>query len=87
MDNSLEELFRIFSSGKITLVESEKNFTNDGKNPENLNTFFSNTVKKMKILEFEDFNPFAEKLSHPTLKAIFKYRKHRSMITINVTNK
>ena len=62
VDNSLGELLRIFSSEKITLVESEKFFTEDGKNPENLNTFFSNTVKKMKILEFEDFNPFAEKL-------------------------
>ena len=32
-------------------------------------------------------NPFAEKLSHPILKAIFKYSKHRSFIVIsNITN-
>ena len=62
-------------------------FIKDGKNAEDLNTFFSNAVKHLKIQEREEVSPLVEKLSHPILEAIFKYSKHRSIIAINnVTN-
>ena len=44
------------------LVESDKIFTKDAKNPGNVNTFFLNTVK----------NPLLKK-SHAMSKPIFKY--------------
>ena len=81
MDNCLGKLLRFFSditksSEKIPLVESDKIFTKDAKNGENLNTFCLNTVKNLKIPDCEEVIPFAEKLSHPILKAIFNYNKH-----------
>ena len=70
----------------MKLVENDKVLTKDAKNAQDLNTFFLNTVKNLKIPECEEVNPFAEKLSQTILKAIFKYNKHRSIIAINVTN-
>ena len=71
----------------ITLVESYEICIKVAKNAENLDTFLLNTVKNLKISECEEVNPFAEKLSRPVLKAIFKYSKHRSIIALNnVTN-
>ena len=67
-------------------IENEKVLTKDAKNAQDLNTFFLNAAKNLKIPECEEANPFAEKLSHTILKPIFKYNKHRSIIAINVTN-
>ena len=64
------------SSEKIAFVEADKRFTQDAKNGKLLNTFFSNLVKNLNI-------PFAEKVSHSVLKAIFKYRKNSNLISIN----
>ena len=62
-------------------------FIKDAKIAADLNIFFLNAVKKLKILEYAKNNPFTEKLSHPILKAISKYVKHQSIVTINdVTN-
>ena len=69
----------------MTPAENDKVFAKDAKNTQDLNTFFLHTVKNLKSPECEEVNPFAEKLSHPSLKAIFKYNKQRSIITINVT--
>ena len=55
------------SSEKITLVEDETVTTQDEKNAELLNIFFSNAVKNLKIPKFSNINPLAEKLSDPTL--------------------
>ena len=44
--------------------------------------FFSNAVKNLKITEFSDTNPLAERLSNPTLNAILKYKNHPSIIPI-----
>ena len=49
----------------------------------------SNLVKNLKIPEYEEVNPFVEKISHLVLKAIFKYitLKYPSIITItHLTN-
>ena len=40
------------SSEKITLVEGEEIINEDGESTEILNTFFSNTVKKINIPEY-----------------------------------
>ena len=42
-------------------MEGAKIFTQDAKNVEILSTFFSDPVNNIKIPEFEEVNPFAEK--------------------------
>ena len=55
-------------------MEDDKNFTQEAKNAEILNTFFFKPVKNLKIPEFEEANPFVKK--HVILKTIFKYSKY-----------
>ena len=69
-----------------TLVEDETVTTQDEKNEELLNLFFSSAVKDLKITEFSDTNPLAERLSHPVLKAILKYKNHPSIVAIRNAN-
>ena len=58
----------------------------DEKNAEILNLFFSNAVKNLKILEFSDTNPLAERLSDSRLKAVLKYKNHPSIVAIRNGN-
>ena len=74
------------SNEKITLVEDETVTTQDEQNAELLNLFFSSAVKNLKISEFSDTNPIAERLSDPTLKAILKYENHLSIVAIRNAN-
>ena len=60
------------SSEKNSLVESNKAFTKD-----------VNAVTNLKFAESDEVNPFTEKLSHPILKANFKWSKHWMIIAIN----
>ena len=56
-------------------MEDEAVTTQDEQNAELLNIFFfSNAVKNLKITEFSDTNPLAERISNPTLNAILKYK-------------
>ena len=48
---------------------------------------FSSAVKNLKISEFSDTNPLAERLSDATLKAILKYKNHPSIVAIRNANK
>ena len=74
------------SNGKITLVEDERVTTQDEQNAELLNIFFSNAVKFLKISRLSNTNPLAERLSDPTLKAILKYKNHRSIVATRNVN-
>ena len=69
-----------------TLVEDETVTTQDEKNAELLNLFFSSAVKDLKITEFSDTNTLAERLSDPVLKAILKYKNHPSIVAIRNAN-
>ena len=71
------------SSEKITPVEGDKIFTQDDEIVEVLYTFFTNAIKNLKILEYEEVKAFPEKMSHPILKAIFKYSKRPNITAIN----
>ena len=77
---------KTISNEKITLVEDETVTTQDEQNAELLNLFFSSAVKNLKISEFSDTNPIAERLSDPTLKAILKYENHLSIVAIRNAN-
>ena len=74
------------SNEKITLVEDETVTTQDEKNAELLNLFFSSAVKNLKIPQFSDTNPLAERLSDPVLKAILKYNNDPSIAAIRNAN-
>ena len=54
-------------------------------NAEILITFFSHPIKNLKIPDSKEVKPFAEKISHLILKAIFKCitRKYQIRIAIN----
>ena len=72
-----------FMNEKITLMEDETVTTQQEKNAELLNIFFSIAVKNLKIPQFSDTSPLAERLSDPALKAIVKYKKHYSHFHFN----
>ena len=67
-------------------MEDETVTTQDEKNAELLNLFFSSAVKNLKMPEFSDTNPLAERLSDLVLKAILKYKNHRSIAAIRNAN-
>ena len=67
------------SSEKVT-VEEEEIINDDAENAEILNTMFSNAVKNLKILEYQETNSLANNLSHAMFKVILKYRNHRSIV-------
>ena len=48
-----------------------------------LNGFFSSAVSNLNIPEYSGINILAERISRPTLKAIFKYKNHPSIVAIN----
>ena len=68
---------------KITLVQGEMISMEDEKNAELLNAFFSSAVSNLNIPEYCGINILAERISHPTLKAILKYKNHPSIVAIN----
>ena len=70
------------SSERIKLTEeADTIITNEEEVAMGLNYFFSNAAINLKILKFEIFYPLSENIGHP-LKAIVKYRKHPSVITV-----
>ena len=71
------------SKEKNTLVIGEIISTEDEKNAELLNAFFSSAVNNLNIPEYSGINILAERISHPTLKAILKYKNHPSIVIIN----
>ena len=72
---------------KIKLVEGEEIIDEDRENTENLNTFFSNAVKNLKISEYQEADSLANDISHLRFKAILKYRNYLSIVAIKKLNK
>ena len=83
---STSSFWQSLTHQKVTLVENDKIITQDIKLAAELNTFFSNVVKKLKIHEFRERNSFTKRITNPTLKSILKYRKHPSDIAIKDLN-
>ena len=48
--------------------------------------FFTNVVKKLKILEYQKVDSFANDISHPMFKTIMNLRNHSSITAINNLN-
>ena len=70
----IRDRINISEKGKILKTESET--------AESLNSFFSNIVKNLNISRYSEFDPVTENIADPTLKAIFKYKDHPSILAI-----
>ena len=71
------------SREKIILVKNEETICDDVEVANNLNNYFSNVVKNLKIPEKFVTDSLPQSLSrHPTLNAILKYKNHPSMRVI-----
>ena len=58
----------------------------DGKVALTLNAFFPNIVTSLNIPKFKNCNPFSERISQPSLRAILKYANHPSIGAIKKRN-
>ena len=69
---------------RINLIEEENDFllTIRDKVAKELNSFFANAVKNLRILNYEDFDSLEEKIDDLTTKAIPKWRNYPSILTI-----
>ena len=67
---------KTISTQKITLVGKEEIIMSDNNTAKVLNSFFSNTVSKLKIEGHSNCDPLANKIRDPFLKCIAKYRNH-----------
>ena len=67
---------------RITLIDNGEVVATEQDNANVLNTFFSNVVNNLKIPQYADYDPIANNISDPILKAIVRYRNHPSILTI-----
>ena len=70
----IRDRINISEKGKILKTESET--------AKSLNSFFSNILKNLNISRYSEFDPVTENIADPTLKAIFKYKDHPSILAI-----
>ena len=71
------------SREKITLIENENLVSDDAEVANCLNNFFSNIAKNLEIPKYDVEDDLHLNMnSHPTLKAVFKYKNHPSIISI-----
>ena len=70
----IRDRISISKKGEISETESETT--------ETLNIFFSNIVKNLNISRYSELDSVTENRVHPTLKAIFKYKDHPSILAI-----
>ena len=73
---------RIVSNEKITLMKGEKIIKIDQTNPKIMNNFFSDIIKNLEILQYNQVRPICQNIKDPVIKAIIKYRNHPNIIAI-----
>ena len=72
---------KFVNSEKIKLVDNKKVTTNDKGMTKVLNVFFSNIIKTLNVPK-NHTDSITEDIRDPTLKAMLKYRKRPSILTI-----
>ena len=77
---SLSEKFN--ARERISLTENGEIVKTEKGTAEVFNNLFGNIVKNLNISQYSDFDPIIENVRDPTLKAILKYKKHRSILAI-----
>ena len=70
------------NSDKIHLHENGELINSESKTAELLNEFFLNIEKILKTPKYENLNPNFDKSKDQVLKAVLKYKNHRSIIAI-----
>ena len=71
------------SKEKNTLIENENLVSDDAEVANCLNNFFSNVAKNLEIPKYDVKDDLHLNMkSHLTLKAVFKYKSHPSIISI-----
>ena len=73
---------KINARRRIRLIENGEIVKTEKGTAEVFNNFFGNIVKNLNIPEYSDFDPIIENVKDPTLKAVLKYKKHRSILAI-----
>ena len=79
---SLYYLIKLLLMKKITLVEKDNIGENDKKIATVLKKFFSNIISNLGIPRYIEGEPASQNIDDPLMKAITKYRLHRSIIAI-----
>ena len=64
---------------RISINEKGQILKTEPERAETLNCFFSNIVKNLNISRYNEFDSVTKNIADPTLKAILKYKDHRSM--------
>ena len=64
------------------MIEEDEIISNNSDTARVLNTFFSNIISNLKILEYNKRDPLSEFISDPVLKSVEKYRNHPSILKI-----
>ena len=72
----IRDRISISKKGEISETESETT--------ETLNIFFSNIVKNLNISRYSELDSVTENRVQPTLKAIFKYKDHPSILAMQI---
>ena len=70
----IRDRINISEKGEILKTESET--------VESLNSFFSNIAKNLNTSRYSEFDSVTENIADPTVKAIFKYKDHPSILAI-----
>ena len=68
--------------GRINISKKDEILNTEFETAETLNSLFSNIVKNLNISRYIEFDPVTENITDPTLKAIFKYKAHPSILVI-----
>ena len=67
---------------RISINEQGDILKTKSETAETLNSFFSNIKKNLNILRYSEFDPVTENVADSTLKAVFKYKEHPSILAI-----
>ena len=68
--------------GRINISEKGEILKTESESSETLNSFFSIIVKNLNISRCGEFDSLTKNIAHPTLKAIFRYKDHPSILAI-----
>ena len=73
---------KIIDKDETHLTENNELVKTDIETAEVLNHFFSNVVQNLNISRYPNGDAFVNSIKDPTLRAIFKYKNHTSIISI-----
>ena len=73
---------KIMSREKVTLTEEDEIVESDINTAQILNTFFSNIISNLKIIEYVNCDPISDNINDLVIKSSVKYCNHPSILKI-----